>query len=211
MQLAKAAWSTGTSSSLANMIRIKSSGRGKLPVCVVRKPVSLRFIAVPSQGEHQRPSPRSPRTAVGTTRRPTRFTRKHTPRNPASRLHTQQDLACTRARGMRHRVKACRQRIHPVDQGRDRHTLVCERMQGGREATTARANNRDFVDDEGSQGERMRCGYGTLQDQCAAGTEDRHGELESGGGARSFHDYIGWTGLPIAQYGRSDAKLVEQA
>src|SRR5262245_19320101 len=45
MHPANAAWSTGTSSSFANIIRIKSSGRGKLPVCVVRKPVSLRFIA----------------------------------------------------------------------------------------------------------------------------------------------------------------------
>jgi ABC-type taurine transport system ATPase subunit len=41
-----AAWSTGTPSSLANIIRTRSSGRGRLPVCVVRKRSVLRFIVV---------------------------------------------------------------------------------------------------------------------------------------------------------------------
>lgn len=112
---------------------------------------------------------------------------------------------------MCYRGKAFRQRIDPINQRRDRHTLVCERVQGGRKATTARADNGDFVDDEGSQGKRMRCGYGTLQDQCPAGTEDRHGELEPGGRACGFYDHIGWTGLPVAQHNRKNAKLVEQA
>ena len=92
---------------------------------------------------------------------------------------------------MRHRGKAFSQRIDPVDQGRDRDTLVFERVQGGRKATTARANDGDFVDNERREGECVRCGYGTLQDQCAAGTEDRHGELQPGGRASSFNDHIG--------------------
>ena len=44
MRSARAARSTGIPSSLANIIRIKSSGLGRLPVCVVRKRSRLRFI-----------------------------------------------------------------------------------------------------------------------------------------------------------------------
>src|SRR5215831_18671622 len=99
---------------------------------------------------------------------------------------------------MRHRGESFNQRIDLVNQGRDRDTMLCKRLQGGRKATTARANDCDFVDDEGSEGERMCCGYGTLQDQYATGTEDRHGELQTGSRARGFHDHIGWTGLPVA-------------
>src|ERR1700732_1094843 len=40
-----AAASTGTPSSLANIARTRSSGRGRLPVWVVRKRSVLRFIA----------------------------------------------------------------------------------------------------------------------------------------------------------------------
>src|SRR6185436_21004962 len=43
---ARAAGSTGTPSSLAYIIRIRSSGRGRLPVCVVRKRWVLRFMAL---------------------------------------------------------------------------------------------------------------------------------------------------------------------
>src|SRR5450631_2731203 len=38
--------STGTPSSLANIVRIRSGGRGKLPVCVVRNRSLLRFIDI---------------------------------------------------------------------------------------------------------------------------------------------------------------------
>src|SRR6267142_3045644 len=41
-----AAASTGTPSSLANIARTRSSGRGRLPVCVDRKRSGLRFIAL---------------------------------------------------------------------------------------------------------------------------------------------------------------------
>src|SRR4030095_2472865 len=41
---ASAAASTGTPSSLAYIIRMRSSGRGRLPVCVVRKRSVLRLI-----------------------------------------------------------------------------------------------------------------------------------------------------------------------
>ena len=41
---ARACGSTGTPSSLAYIMRIRSSGRGRLPVCVVRKRSVLRFI-----------------------------------------------------------------------------------------------------------------------------------------------------------------------
>src|SRR5262245_4722688 len=40
-----AAISTGTPSSLANIVRTRSSGRGRLPVCVVTKRSELRFMA----------------------------------------------------------------------------------------------------------------------------------------------------------------------
>ena len=43
-----AARSTGTPSSLAYIIRMRSSGRGRLPVCVVRKRSVLRRIVLPS-------------------------------------------------------------------------------------------------------------------------------------------------------------------
>src|SRR5215472_16500040 len=39
-----AAISTGTPSSLANIVRTRSAGRGRLPVCVVRKRSVLRSI-----------------------------------------------------------------------------------------------------------------------------------------------------------------------
>ena len=45
---ASAAGSTGTPSSFANIMRIRSSGRGRLPVWVVRKRSVLRFMAVVS-------------------------------------------------------------------------------------------------------------------------------------------------------------------
>src|SRR5882762_1971996 len=48
----RAAGSTGTPSSLANIIRIRSGGRGRLPVCVVRKRSVLRCIVT------SRPPPR---------------------------------------------------------------------------------------------------------------------------------------------------------
>src|SRR5688572_21377417 len=43
MRAARAAGSTGTPSSLANIVRMRSSGRGRLPVCVVRTRALLRF------------------------------------------------------------------------------------------------------------------------------------------------------------------------
>src|SRR5262245_46416977 len=43
MRAARAAGSTGTPSSLANIVRMRSSGRGRLPVCVVRNRSVLRF------------------------------------------------------------------------------------------------------------------------------------------------------------------------
>src|SRR6516162_1336627 len=45
MRALSAAASTGTPSSLANIARMRCSGRGRLPVCVVRKRSLLRFIA----------------------------------------------------------------------------------------------------------------------------------------------------------------------
>src|SRR5262249_49319706 len=47
MRAASAAGSTGTPSSLAYIVRTRSSGRGRLPVCVVRKRSVLRFMTVP--------------------------------------------------------------------------------------------------------------------------------------------------------------------
>src|SRR5437870_12698456 len=44
MRASSADGSTGTPSSLANIIRIRSAGRGRLPVCVVRNRSVLRFI-----------------------------------------------------------------------------------------------------------------------------------------------------------------------
>src|ERR1700754_3791718 len=44
MRAASAGRSTGTPSSLAYMMRTRSSGRGRLPVCVVRKRSVLRII-----------------------------------------------------------------------------------------------------------------------------------------------------------------------
>src|SRR5271166_3640230 len=44
MRALSAVASTGTPSSLANIARTRSSGRGRLPVCVVRKRSVLRFI-----------------------------------------------------------------------------------------------------------------------------------------------------------------------
>src|SRR5262245_61979473 len=46
-RLPKAAASTGTPSSLAYIMRIRSSGRGRLPVWVVRKRSVLRFMDSP--------------------------------------------------------------------------------------------------------------------------------------------------------------------
>src|SRR5438128_3962281 len=43
MRVASAPASTGTPSSLANIVRMRSSGRGRLPVCVVRNRPVLRF------------------------------------------------------------------------------------------------------------------------------------------------------------------------
>ncbi len=45
IRAASAARSTGTPSSLAYIMRIRSSGRGRLPVWVVRKRSVLRFMA----------------------------------------------------------------------------------------------------------------------------------------------------------------------
>src|SRR5438105_12646948 len=47
-----AAGSTGTPSSFANIIRIRSGGRGRLPVCVVRNPSVLRGVAIAPRCYH---------------------------------------------------------------------------------------------------------------------------------------------------------------
>src|SRR5438874_4858463 len=53
MRAFRPAGSTGTPSSLANIARTRSSGRGRLPVCVVKKRSVLRFIEEGAYG----PSP----------------------------------------------------------------------------------------------------------------------------------------------------------
>jgi hypothetical protein len=54
--------STGRRSTTADISRVSSSGRGKLPVCVVRIRSVLRFIAVFPPGRHR--TTRFRRTAV---------------------------------------------------------------------------------------------------------------------------------------------------
>ena len=51
---ASAAGSTGTPSSFAYIARMRSSGRGRLPVCVVRNRSVLRFIALPPNQDGRR-------------------------------------------------------------------------------------------------------------------------------------------------------------
>src|SRR5262245_49621073 len=46
MRAPRAAPSTGTPSSFANIMRIRSAGRGRLPVCVVRNPSILRMAII---------------------------------------------------------------------------------------------------------------------------------------------------------------------
>src|SRR2546425_2332770 len=53
MRAARAAGSTGTPSSLATIIRIRSSGRGRLPVCVVRKRSVLRRMVFAALSERR--------------------------------------------------------------------------------------------------------------------------------------------------------------
>src|SRR5690242_11790252 len=50
MRACKASRSTGTPSSFANIMRTRSAGRGRLPVCVVRKRSLLRFMIDSSSG-----------------------------------------------------------------------------------------------------------------------------------------------------------------
>src|SRR5690348_14715526 len=59
MRAASAAVSTGTPSSRANIVRIRSGGRGRLPVWVVRMRSTLRFIGVLPAGIllHRAPRP----------------------------------------------------------------------------------------------------------------------------------------------------------
>src|SRR5215471_7482610 len=51
MRAWSAARSTGTPSSLANIMRTRPSGRGRLPVCVVRKRSVLRLMMAPHSME----------------------------------------------------------------------------------------------------------------------------------------------------------------
>src|SRR5882724_6369127 len=55
MRAARAAPSTGTPSSFANMLLVRSSGRGRLPVCVVRMRSVLRCTVplLALVGEHE--------------------------------------------------------------------------------------------------------------------------------------------------------------
>jgi len=50
--------------------------------------------------------------------------------------HVEYNFACARAGGMRERLHTFSQRIDPVNQRRDRHMPVCERLQGRRKAAT---------------------------------------------------------------------------
>src|SRR2546425_10545090 len=58
MRAARAAGSTDTPSSFANIVWIRSSGRGRLPVCVVRKRSLVRFIGVPLEAARLLPGGR---------------------------------------------------------------------------------------------------------------------------------------------------------
>src|SRR5215470_4999797 len=58
MRAPSAVGSTGTPSSRAYIMRIRSSGRGNLPVWVVRKRLSLRFTVGVPPVRHLTPTPR---------------------------------------------------------------------------------------------------------------------------------------------------------
>ena len=84
--------------------------------------------------------------------------------------HAEHNFACARAGGMRERMQTFSQWIDPINQWRDRHLPVCERLQGWGKAPTTRAHDSNFIDYEGRQRQRMRAGDRTLQDQCATWT-----------------------------------------
>src|SRR5215470_14441799 len=54
MRAPSAVASTGTPSSFAYIMRIRSAGRGRLPVCVVRKPSVLRNAVIARRCYHTR-------------------------------------------------------------------------------------------------------------------------------------------------------------
>src|SRR5437660_1979402 len=58
MRAPRAVALTGTPSSFAYIMRIRSAGRGRLPVCVVRKPSVLRGVVIAPRSYHTRRGPR---------------------------------------------------------------------------------------------------------------------------------------------------------
>src|SRR6266540_3942924 len=84
-------------------------------------------------------------------------------------------------------------------------------MQSWGKAATTRADDGNFIDDEGCQGQGVRRGNRTLYDQRAAGTYAFYGECEPSHRTSGFNNYVGETRPPVGQQNRRNAEWVQES